>query len=233
MSIRKALAALALTCATALIGNAAVQAQSSAPNWNNTVAKTQRGHRVGNPDAPIQLIAFESYSCPACRRFERESEAVLKMNFIHEGRAALEIRTVIHHPIDLAASLAVQCGPVNRFVGNHQAMFRAQEQWLAKATQTSRAQQQRWYSGVLGQRMRAIASDLDFYELMEPRGYSRTELDRCLGDEAKAIALANNAAADGVEFAIPGTPSFAINGSLVANTHTWDGLRPALAAAGQ
>lgn len=231
MTIRKALAAVTLICAMAFGGSTVAHAQSSAPNWNNTVVKTERGHRVGNPNAPIQLIAFESYTCPHCGRFERESEAVLKLSYIHEGRAALEIRTVIHNPVDLAASLAVQCGPVNRFLGNHQAIYRAQEDWLDKLSQTTSTQRTRWSSGVLSQRMRAIASDLGFYDVMMPRGYSRSDLDRCLGDEDKAIALANNAAADGVEFAIPGTPSFAVNGRLVANAHSWDALRPALAAA--
>lgn len=225
MKFRLALAAIALIAAPVTI--------ASAQNWNTEIVETERGHLVGNPDAPIQLITFESYTCPACKRFETQSEASLRLEYIHSGRAAVEMRTVIHSPVDLAASLAVACGPAGKWLANHQAMIHAQDDFLAKIRAASDVQKSRWSYGYLSQRMRAIATDLGFYDLMERRGYSYGEIDRCLTDEASAITISNNAAADAMEFAIPGTPSFAINGQLVAEAYSWDVLRPALDAVSQ
>ena len=92
---------------------------------------------------------------------------------------------------------------------------------MAKA---SKGQQARWTSGALGTRMKAIANDFGFYRMMEQRGYTRAALDRCLSDETKAKLLAaqTKAAADaGVE----GTPSFMLNGTLLAGTHDWASLK--------
>ena len=220
--IRQALVAMATGAALA------ISAPAMAQNWNSEVSVTERGHLVGNPDAAIKLITLVSYSCPACKRFEQQSEAELKISYIHTGTTSVEIRPVIHSNIDLAAALLVSCGPVDRFLANHQLFYATQDEWLAKARATTPAQRARWQSGYLAQQMRAVAADLDFYELMEARGYSTTELDACLGDERRAVAISSNAAADGVEFAFPGTPSFVVNGALLADVYSWEALKPVL-----
>ncbi len=66
---------------------------------------------------------------------------------------------------------------------------------------------------------------------MAVNGYERTELDRCLADEALARKLANSTQADVQAFGIQGTPSFAINGTLVKDVHGWSALQPPLDAA--
>ncbi|GAA0275510.1 hypothetical protein GCM10009127_15150 [Alteraurantiacibacter aestuarii] len=202
-------------------------------DWGATFSETDGGHRLGNPDAATKLITFISYSCPHCANFELQSDAPLRLNYIQTGQASLEVRHVIRNPLDLAAVLTTECGPESKFWGNHRTMLRAQERWLQVAIEATPAQTQRWTTGTVGARMRAIASDLDFYELMEPRGYSSVQLDQCLTDEAAARAVAERARADNTRWEIPGTPSFAINGAMVAGVHDWANLQRSLTAAGQ
>ena len=76
----------------------------------------------------------------------------------------------------------------------------------------------------------AIASDLDLYKILEPRGYSRSQLDQCLGDRAAMEKFAAQSARDGQTFKIEGTPSFAINGKMVADAYSWEDLKPKLDA---
>lgn len=205
----------------------------AAQNWDATYAATNGGHRLGNPAARNTLIAFVSYSCPHCASFETQSEGPLRLAYVQPGRANVEVRSVIRNAIDLAATLAVECGPESRFWGNHRAMFRAQARWLPIASSVTPAQQARWTGGTIGSRMRAIASDLDFYAIMEPRGYTVTQLDQCLNNEAEARRIAETAADDDQRWNIPGTPSFALNGTLLANVHDWATLQTRLNAAGQ
>lgn len=199
-----------------------------AQNWNVTYEETDRGHRVGNPQADAKLITFVSYSCPHCANFEKQSDAALRAGYIQSGKVSVEVRHVIRNPVDLAAALATECGPEDKFWDNHRAMMRAQPKWLETVREAGPAQTQRWMSGPLPRRMRNIAADLDFYELMEGRGYSVAELDQCLSDEAAARSLAERAEADNAAFEIPGTPSFAVNGRMLEGVHSWPGLRQAL-----
>ena len=76
--------------------------------------------------------------------------------------------------------------------------------------------------------MQAIASDLGFYEIMEARGYTRAELNRCLSDEAKANAMAEKSAADIQKYGLSGTPSFVLDGELLEDTHDWPSLEKRL-----
>lgn len=224
--MKKALIAAALLAAAPLT-------MVAAQNWDATYAAVDGGHRLGNPAAATTLIAFVSYTCPHCGNFETQSEGPLRLAYVQPGRVRVEVRSVIRNPVDLAATLAVECGSEERFWGNHRAMFRTQSRWLAAASGASASQQARWTSGTIGARMRAIAADLDFYELMEPRGYSATQLDQCLGNEAEARRIAEQDRADGVRWNITGTPSFALNGTLLANVHDWASLQTRLNAAGQ
>lgn len=202
-----------------------------AQNWDATYVETERGHRLGNPDAATKMITFVSYSCPHCAAFEMESDAPLRLTYIQTGKLNLEVRHVIRNPLDIAAALATECGPEDKFWGNHRAVLRAQSRWLQVAVDASPAQTARWTSGPFASRMRAIASDLDFYELMEPRGYTRPQLDQCLGDEARARAIVAGMEADSERWNVQGTPSFVINGTLQQGVHNWASLQPRLASA--
>ena len=222
--------AMALLAALALPFAAA---PAAAQNWNAEVEETAQGFRVGNPEAELHLVEFASYTCPACARFERDSEAELRYFYIHEGGASLEVRHLIRNIVDVAAALTAECGETADFFQNHRTLLIRQADWLGRAEALSPQQQARWNAGGIPARLRAIASDLEFYELMEPRGVSRSELDRCLSDQARAEALVAASAANAREFGVQGTPSFVLNGTLLEDVHGWPALREVLVAARQ
>lgn len=219
--------------AAALVAMALPVAPAMAQNWNAEVVQTQQGYRVGDGEAPLQLVEFVSYTCPHCAHFERDSEAELRYHYVHEGYAAVEVRHMIRNPIDLAAALLTECGDPARFFANHRAVLVTQDDWIATAQSLSQGQMQRWQSGSLAARMKAIASDLEFDELMEQRGLSRSEITACLNDEARAQAIADLSEANVAEYDVPGTPSFVLNGTLLNSVHSWEALRQVLAAARQ
>ena len=215
--------------ALALAAPAAIGAASAAQaNWNTTFATTEAGHKVGNPQAAKSLITFVSYSCPHCAAFEKQADGPLRAAYIQSGEVSLEVRHVIRNPIDLAAVLITECGDDGRFFERHRAMMMAHESWMAKAQGTNQEQQKRWMTGNLGTRMRAIASDLDFYRIMEKLGLDRAQVDRCLSDDARAQRIVETTQTNNARYDIAGTPSFAINGQLLDGVHTWAQLREAL-----
>jgi protein-disulfide isomerase len=225
MRLRGGLAVLAPLAALALPNGPAI-----AQNWNAEYVETAHGHRVGNPQAPIQLIEYISYTCPHCAHFERDAEAELRYFYVHEGHAAVEVRLVLRNMVDIAIALAAQCGPAGNFFDNHRMFLVTQDQWMERGRSLSEGQRARWNAGGFPSRMRAIASDLDLYEMMEPRGLSRTQLDACLSNQAHAEALYASTQAGANEYGIQGTPSFVINGELLEGVHTWQSLQQVLSS---
>ena len=166
-------------------------------------------------------------TCSHCAEFARKGDAAIKLSYVPTGKISYEVRHLIRDPVDLTAALLTHCGDEKKFGGNHEAIMYRFDEWMDKARNAPQAQRSRWQFGTNSARCQAIASDLDFYEIMETRGYRRADLDRCLSDEAKAKALADTSAADVAKSQLTGTPSFVLDGKLLA-AHAWPSLEKRL-----
>jgi len=188
------------------------------------VVDTKGGvHAIGNPAAKIKLTEFVSYTCPHCGHFAQESNALDV--YVASGKVQLDVRHVVRDPVDLTAAMLANCGPAAKFPRNHAALILSQPKWLPVAQAATAGQKARWFQGSGAARRRAIASDLKFYDTMIGRGYERVALDKCLSDEALAKRLADQSAADDKKWGYPATPTFAINGTMLAGTSTWPVLQ--------
>ena len=202
-----------------------------AANWNTAVAVTPAGsHVLGNPAAKLKLTTFVSYTCPHCAHFEVEADAPLRLAYVRPGKVSVEVRHMLRDPIDLTVAMLTNCGSKDRFFLNHGMFMRSQATWMKPMMKANQAQRTRWTTGDLATRNRAIASDLHFYEIMATRGYDRVTVDRCLADKAMADRLARQAQAAS-DLGVMSTPSFAINGNLLAGTNEWSVLQPQIDAA--
>ena len=219
------LARLALPLVAALAASAAV----AAPNWLTVVDTAGGGHAIGNPAAKVKLTEFVSYTCSHCGTFAREGTNALDL-YVGSGKVQVDVRHVVRDPVDLTAAMLANCGPAAKFPRNHAALILSQPKWLPLVQRATAGQKARWTTGAGPARRRAIASDLGFYNLMIPRGYDRPTLDRCLSDEALAKKLADQSAADDKKWNVQFTPSFAINGAMLAGTDSWRMLQPQIDA---
>ncbi|MEC7888684.1 MAG: thioredoxin domain-containing protein [Pseudomonadota bacterium] len=224
-----AMAALALVGASTLALGANAQERLMKPggNWAGMLQASDGGHLFGNPEAEKKLIEFMSYTCSHCAEFARKGDAAIKLSYVPTGKISYEVRHLIRDPVDLTAALLTHCGDEKKFGGNHEAIMYRFDEWMDKARNATQAQRSRWQFGTNSARFQAIASDLDFYERMETRGYRRADLDRCLSDEAKAKALADTSAADVAKYQLTGTPSFVLDGKLL-EAHDWPSLEKRL-----
>ena len=223
--------------ALALLAGAAFAATKPAPakipprNWNTVSALTPQGtHLLGNPAAKVRLTQFISYTCSHCAHFEEQADAQLRLLFIASGKGSVEVRNFVRDPVDLTVALLTNCGPSAKFFGNHALFLRSQDKWIAPLTHPSPIQQARWSGGAFAQRTRAIARDFGFYPLMQSRGYTAPQIDKCLADEPLARRLAASTDEAQAKLFVTGTPMFAIDGVVLAGTYTWDALRPQLDA---
>ena len=96
-------AALALVAVTATA--------ASRPAWISQVVQTEGGgHRMGNPKAKVAVIEFSSYTCPHCATFHKQSEAPLKLAYVSNGKASVE---VFLNPAKSAAQPAAKPSPAS------------------------------------------------------------------------------------------------------------------------
>ncbi|BDI61562.1 DsbA family protein [Qipengyuania nanhaisediminis] len=197
--------------------------------WHAEVERTERGFRIGNPDAEASLIEFVSYTCGHCATFTREGEGALDLALLAPGHLNLEVRPVIRNAIDLTISLLVACQGPERFKDSHRLFMMRQDAWMKKVTDAPASQQAIWARGDRAARV-AMAQALDFDDMLANRGASLVDLRSCLNDDNAARALIASSNADRGQFAVTGTPSFALDGELLDGVHNWAALYPVLEA---
>jgi hypothetical protein len=217
---------------TALLALAALGIAAAPPhgNWTATVTQGPDGaFTLGNPAAKVKLTEYVSYTCSHCANFHKEADAKLRLAYVPQGKVAVTVEQVLRNPIDLTIAMLTNCGDPKTFFTRHNAFMATQDKWLAKYDGFTPAQTARWTSGPVPTRLRAIASDFDFYAIAAHWSYSRPQVDKCLGDAAtlkRVTAQTEAASAKGVD----STPSFAINGEVLADTHDWTLLVPQIDA---
>ncbi|WP_435417152.1 thioredoxin domain-containing protein [Parerythrobacter aurantius] len=226
MTLRQ-LALRATGAGLAIFAGVALSAQTQ--NWVNTVERGEASHVIGDPAAPRLLTEFVSYTCPACANFSRTGEEVVKLGYVAPGKVRFEVRYIQRNEIDIAMTMAAWCGGKDKFKGNHTAIMWSQPQWLPKAQKPTAQQQTRWFTGPGPAKRRAIMWDLDIYQLLEPRGISRGDLDACMADDRFAAKLSATSTADMAKYGINSTPSFALDGKTLPKVHDWSSLAPVLA----
>jgi protein-disulfide isomerase len=196
-------------------------------NWGaNTLVTPNGSHRVGNPDAPIKLVEYVSYTCPHCAHYTKESEPVLRLTLIPKGQISITVTNFLRNPIDLTVAMLTNCGDPRRFFVRHNAFFASQDQWLGKVERFNAEQQKRWYQGDMPQRMRAIASDFGFYDKMAGWGVTRAQAYACMSNTAMLDKLKVQQA-EVQSLGLAATPSFTLNGEVLEG-HDWASVQKSI-----
>lgn len=228
-----AFAALAITAGVAALLPAAGTAQNATPAWTEKVSQSQvGGHILGNVAAPQKIIEYMSYTCPHCAAFEQESDPALANGYIADGKTSIELRNFIRDPVDLTIALLARCGEPRSFFRRHKGLLASQKTWLGKAGSLGRDGQAAWYQGDTNTRLQRIASDLGLYDELRRHAPLATDaqINVCLtskAEQTKVLAM-TKFATDSVK--VLGTPSFTLNGKLLADVYDWKSLEPLLAS---
>lgn len=102
----------------------------------DTEADAGAGVAAGPEDAPVTLIEFADFQCPACAQFYAFSGRLIKQNYVDRGGT---VRWVYYdfpldqHPNAVPAALAARCaGEQGRFWAMHDLLFANQATWAPK-----------------------------------------------------------------------------------------------------
>ena len=152
----------------------------------------------GDPDAPVEVIEYASFTCPHCASFHANQYKALKENYIDTGRIKFVYREVYFDRPGLWASMIARCAnDVDFFFAFSELLYAEQRAWLASGDPAM------------------IIEDLR--KLAKTAGMDDATLDACLSDGPKAEALftwyQENAERDGIN----STPTFVIDGAKYSN----------------
>jgi protein-disulfide isomerase len=152
---------------------------------------------LGDPDAPVTLVEYASFTCPHCATFHLGPLKQLKENYIDTGKVNLLYREVYFDRFGLWAAMLARCGGEDRYFGIVDLIYQQQSEWTR------------------GDDAAEIADNLR--TIGRTAGLSNDELDACLTDETLAQAMIaryqQNVERDGIE----ATPSFVIGDTTYRN----------------
>jgi protein-disulfide isomerase len=90
---------------------AAAPAPAPAANERVKMSVGQGWYALGREDAPVTMVEFTDYQCPFCRKFEGDTFAQLKKEYIDTGKVRFVSRDLPldFHPNAPAAAMAARC----------------------------------------------------------------------------------------------------------------------------
>lgn len=152
---------------------------------------------MGDPDAPIEIIEYASFTCPHCATFHKNVFPQLKENYIDTGKVYFGYREVYFDRPGLWASMVARCGGPLRFFSVVDMIYDKQSEWVASGDPA------------------VIANELA--KLGKIAGLDQETLDVCMSDGETAQNLnawfQSNADRDGIR----STPTLLIDGESVEN----------------
>ena len=175
-------------------------------SFSNLNAEEIKRIIVGNKDAKITIIAFESLTCSHCANFHKDVYPELKKEYLDTGLAKIEFR---HFPLDIAAfnaSKIAQC----KNDGN------------ADILESLYANQQKW---VKGSSIEEANKNLQIF--LKNEGFS-IDFESCVNNKNIEDFVLNDRIEGAKNFKVNATPTIIINNEKFEKKLNYKNLKKAL-----
>ena len=175
-------------------------------SFSNLNAEEIKRIIVGNKDAKITIIAFESLTCSHCANFHKNVYPELKKEYLDTGLAKIEFR---HFPLDIAAfnaSKVAQC----KNDGN------------ADILESLYANQQKW---VKGSSIEEANKNLQIF--LKNEGFS-IDFESCVNNKNIEDFVLNDRIEGAKNFKVNATPTIIINNKKFEKKLNYKNLKKAL-----
>ena len=164
-----------------------------------------RGYVLGSDTAPVEVIEYADYQCPACQSFDVVEFPYVKERLIETGRVRWVYRDF---PLDqphkwtrLAAHSAACANEQGKYWEQHSSLYETQPDWSA--------------SNDAGGMFRDFA---------QKNGMDVAKYDACM-TSLKFAGRIQASSDEGIRLGVNSTPSFVIAGRLYAGVQPYDRLR--------
>lgn len=165
------------------------------------------GYLMGNPNAPVQIMEFADFECPACGQFAAVTEPDVRKRIVETGLASyrfFDFPLTEIHMNTLAASNAAACAAdQGKFWEMHDRIYLHQPEWSTEATDNPKKFFQRY------------ASDA---------GLDVGSWSKCYDDQRHLQRIMSNRA-EGERRNIRQTPTFVIGTKMIPGNLTYDMIK--------
>ena len=161
---------------------------------------------IGNADAKISIIAFESLTCSHCANFHKDVFPDLKKDYLDTGLAKIEFR---HFPLDIAAfnaSKVAQC----KNDGNEEIL------------ESLYANQQKWVKG-----SSVEEANNNLKKFLSSEGFN-IDFESCINNKEIEDFVLNDRIDGAKNFKVNATPTIIINNEKFDKTLNYKNLKKAL-----
>ena len=175
-------------------------------SFSNLNAEEIKRITVGNKEAKITIIAFESLTCSHCANFHKNVYPELKKEYLDTGLAKIEFR---HFPLDIAAFNASKVAQCNND-GNSDIL------------ESLYANQQKW---VKGSSVEEANKNLQIF--LKNEGFS-IDFESCVNNKNIEDFVLNDRIEGAKNFKISSTPTIIINNKKFEKKLNYKNLKKAL-----
>jgi protein-disulfide isomerase len=172
----------------------------------NLPAMKAEGYLLGSPTAPVEVIEFADFECPACGQFATLTEPDVRTRLVNTGQVRIRF---IDYPLPMHrntwdASLAAACAnDQGKFWELHDLLFQYQDRWNGEATNRPR--------GPIGELAKSVGLDMSKYNACMDADTHRAKIQSHLAEAEKRH--------------IQSTPTFVFNGTVVPSAVPYDAFK--------
>lgn len=179
-----------------------------APLTDAEADRSIQARTLGSSRAPITVYEISDFQCPYCRDFVESTLPAVKREFVNTGKLRMIFVNFpipqLHRNAAAAHEFAMCTADQGKFWAIHDLLYRNQDAWDTLANPATY-----------------------FFGLADSARVSRGELQQCLArGAARQLVLADMETAS--RAGVRSTPSFVINGALLAGDVPMKSLRPIL-----
>jgi protein-disulfide isomerase len=117
---------------------------------------------LGEPDAPLTIYEYASFTCPHCAAFHKETFPEFKEKYIDTGKVRFVLREVYFDQYGLWASMVARCGGEDGFYPLVETFLSTQSSWTRAPDIGHAIQQVGRRAGLPAERLQQCLSDRDF-----------------------------------------------------------------------
>ncbi|HEX7121313.1 MAG TPA: DsbA family protein [Gemmatimonadaceae bacterium] len=172
----------------------------------NTPLPEAEGYLLGDSAAPVQILEFADFECPACMSFATLTEPDVRRNLVATGKVSFRF---LDFPLSMHlnswdASMAAACAnEQGKFWEMHDLIFANQDRWSSMATR----------------RPKGI-----FANLAESLGLNMGQWNECYDSKKYLNQIAANQR-EGERRGVRSTPTFVIGSRMIALALSWDSFK--------
>jgi protein-disulfide isomerase len=172
----------------------------------NTPLPKAEGYVIGSPTAPVQVLEFADFECPACMSFATLTEPDVRKRLVETGKISMRYLDfpLDMHPNTWSASNAAACAnEQGKFWEMHDQLFNTQDKWDGQATRRPK--------GFLKQ----LAGNI---------GLNVPQWETCFDSQKYRLNIRANQK-EGEKRLVQSTPTFVIGSKMVTNALSFDSFK--------